>query len=124
VLVLLLASALTALVARVVREPGAPQRATLAAVIAAAAAPVWAGPLAEQSGGTEYVLAASPLTLLAALAGHDYLRDPWWYTHSALGALRFEYPTGGALVAAYLCASALLLAIAGFHRRISRSIAP
>jgi hypothetical protein len=112
-LVLLLAFALTALTSRIVREPGAPARVTLAVVLLAGAAPLWAGPLAEQvEPVARLVLVTSPLTLLATLAGHDYLRDPWFYAHSVFGALRVEPPSALVLGAGYAATSGLLLAAA------------
>ena len=63
----------------------------------AAAAPIWLGPVAERFAPTgalvDFIVAASPLTYLASLADHDYLRATWFYEHSALGSLRYDYPT-------------------------------
>jgi hypothetical protein len=63
----------------------------------ACAAPIWLGPIAEsfaeRTAVVNAIVAVSPLTYLAALADFDYLRATWFYEHSALGALRYEYPS-------------------------------
>jgi hypothetical protein len=63
----------------------------------AGAAPLWLGPIAEsfaeRTALVNAIVAVSPLTYLAALADFDYLRATWFYEHSALGALRYEYPS-------------------------------
>jgi len=67
------------------------------------------------------VVAASPLTFLSVLADYDYLRGHWFYTHSAMGSLRFAYPAGWQLGACYLGLGLSLLAgssfLAGRRRR-------
>jgi hypothetical protein len=69
--------------------------ATLGAL--AAAAPLWLGPIAERFAPTgvlvDAIVAVTPLTFLAVLVDHDYLRAAWFYEHSALGALRYDYPS-------------------------------
>jgi hypothetical protein len=73
--------------------------ATLLSTIGAlaAAAAVWLGPVAERLAPTgalvSFLVAVSPLTYLAVLADHDYLRATWFYEHSALGSLRYDYPS-------------------------------
>ncbi|RPI59365.1 MAG: hypothetical protein EHM50_09320 [Lysobacterales bacterium] len=63
----------------------------------AAAGPLWLGPIAEGFAPTgafvDAVVAGTPLTFLAVLVDHDYLRATWFYEHSALGALRYDYPS-------------------------------
>jgi hypothetical protein len=63
----------------------------------AAAGPLWFGPIAERFAPTgafvNAVVASTPLTFLAVLVDHDYLRATWFYEHSALGALRYDYPS-------------------------------
>jgi hypothetical protein len=72
--------------------------ATLLAALGAlaVAAPIWLGPIAERFAPTgafvDGVVAASPLSYLAVLADHDYLRATWFYEHTALGSLRYDYP--------------------------------
>ena len=60
-------------------------------------APLWLGPVAEsfaeRGALVNTIVALSPLSYLAALADFDYLRATWFYEHSALGALRYEYPS-------------------------------
>jgi hypothetical protein len=118
-LILGLATALHALALRCTRDPDSAARATLAVLGLAATAPLWAGPWAENASPivADAIIGMSPLSLVAVLANHDYLREPWWYTHSVFGALRFDYPAVGPLVAAYLGVSALLFAAAraSFH---------
>jgi hypothetical protein len=87
------------------------------ALLAAAAAPVWLGPWAEATGSAAVagaVVACSPLSYLAAMLDHDYLRGQWFYAHSPLGGLRFAYPDPLGASAACLALSALL---AGRSRR-------
>jgi len=118
-LILGFATALQALALRCTRDAGSAVRTTLAVLGLAAAAPLWAGPWAENTSPivADAIIGMSPLSLVAVLANHDYLREPWWYTHSVFGALRFDYPAVGPLVAAYLGVSALLFAAAraSFH---------
>ena len=59
------------------------------------AVPVWLGPLAEQSGHLpllpNLLVGVSPLSALAVSLDLDYLRSNWFYQHSVLGSLRYEY---------------------------------
>ena len=59
------------------------------------AAPVWLGPLAEQTGNypglTNWIIGASPLSALAVSLDIDYLWTGWFYKHSIVGSLRHEY---------------------------------
>lgn len=71
--------------------------AVLAALgVLAVAAPIWLGPIAERFAPTgmlvDGIVAVSPLSYLAVLADHDYLRATWFYEHSAIGSLRYDYP--------------------------------
>jgi len=58
--------------------------------------PLWLAPLAEAAAPDRTVanlaIALSPLTYLSAAADYDYLRTPWFYGHSAIGSLRYDYP--------------------------------
>jgi hypothetical protein len=78
------------------------------------AGPLWLAPAAERLGGSglfaDTVVAASPLTCLAVLADYDYLRGNWFYTHSVMGSLRFDYPAGWQLGASHLGLGLLMLA--------------
>ena len=72
-------------------------RAVLAtALTALGALPLWLGPVAAARGGESAVgglaLLCSPLVHLAAAADSDLLRIPWFYSHTVLGSMRFEYP--------------------------------
>lgn len=59
------------------------------------ALPIWLGPIAEAAGNpvwlTNLIVAASPLSALAVALDLDVLRTNWFYQHSALGSLRYEY---------------------------------
>jgi hypothetical protein len=113
------------LVARLVGDAGRARLAALAGLALAGTAPVWLGGVAEAAGGTavDVVVAASPLSYLAAAAGHDWLRDPWLYTHSPIGSLRFAYPALGPATVAWI---ALGLACVAAARRANptREVAP
>lgn len=93
-------------------SPGAACASGLALFAVAAAAPLWLGPWAELSGGADLVIAVSPLSYLAALAQYDYLRGQWFYVHSPLGSLRFDYPdpAAGSAACVVLAAACRVLA--------------
>jgi len=59
------------------------------------ALPIWLGPIAEAAGNpmwlTNWIVAASPLSAFAIALDLDVLRTNWFYQHSALGSLRYEY---------------------------------
>ena len=78
--------------------PNRAERARQFVVIGLAALfalPIWLGPLAETAGNpmllTNLIVAASPLSALAVALDLDVLRTNWFYQHSALGSLRYEY---------------------------------
>jgi hypothetical protein len=60
------------------------------------AVPVWLSPLAilvrDPWHVSDAIVALSPLSAFAAALEFDYLRTPWFYEHSVLGSLRYEYP--------------------------------
>lgn len=93
---------------------------TYAALALTASAPVWLGPATERLGAgpglVDAVVGVSPLSYLAAMAEYDYLRSSWFYAHSPIGSLRFEYP--GRLVGsmAYLSIGMLCLGLASRRR--------
>jgi hypothetical protein len=66
------------------------------------ATPVWLAPLAEQTGiwpgAPDLIIGISPLSALAASLDFDYLRSNWFYQHSVLGSLRYEYLSWSAYV--------------------------
>ncbi len=85
-----------------------------------AASPVWLGPWAEVTGHVQaanVVVAVSPLSYLAALAQYDYLRGQWFYAHSPLGSLRFDYPGVLAASMAWAALAALCRGLARFAAR-------
>ncbi len=78
--------------------PNRAERARQFVVIGLAALfglPIWLGPIAETAGNpmllTNLIVAASPLSALAVALDLDVLRTNWFYQHSALGSLRYEY---------------------------------
>jgi hypothetical protein len=77
-----------------------------------AAAPLWLGPLADlgarNGSAPTAIVAASPLVHIALAAGQDLLRTEWFYAHTSLGALQFEYPTLVTVAIAYLGGAAAL----------------
>lgn len=86
-----------------------------AALATVAAAPLWLGPAAELASANspqavDTAVAVSPLTHLAVASGNDLLRNQWFYQHSNLSGLRFDYPRLAPLMTAYgLLAAALLI---------------
>ncbi len=86
-----------------------------AALATLAAAPLWLGPAAELASANrpqavDAAVAVSPLTHLAVASGNDLLRNQWFYQHSNLSGLRFDYPRLAPLMIAYsLMAAALLI---------------
>jgi NADH:ubiquinone oxidoreductase subunit 6 (subunit J) len=97
---------------------------TLAVAALAATATLWLGPIAERFAATDglasAVVAASPLTYLAVLADFDYLRATWFYEHTALGSLRYEYPHEMTLTVVYASPLAAAAALRWLHRSKSR----
>jgi hypothetical protein len=78
--------------------PNRTERARQIVVIGLAslfALPIWLGPIAEAAGNpmwlTNLIVAASPLSALAVALDLDVLRTNWFYQHSVLGSLRYEY---------------------------------
>jgi hypothetical protein len=81
-------------------------------------APLWLGPLAgrlAQQAFTDLVLALSPLSYLAGLIEYDLFRGAWFYAHTPLGGLRYEYPDG-TLMTLFYCGMAALLLLVGHIR--------
>lgn len=90
---------------------------TAAALWLLAATPLWLGPLADLQSrasptAAEAIVAASPLVHLGLAAGQDVLRTQWFYAHSSLGGLQFDYPSLGAVALAYVCIATLLALVA------------
>jgi len=69
-------------------------------------APLWLGPAAEliarrQAWLIDAAIGVSPLTHLAVASGNDLLRNPWFYQHANLAALRFSYPGPSSIILFY-----------------------
>jgi hypothetical protein len=86
-----------------------------------AAAPLWLGPAAELASverprALEAAVAVSPLTHLALASGNDLLRNQWFYQHSNLAGLRFDYPPLAPVFAVYTALSFALVLVPGMAR--------
>jgi hypothetical protein len=87
-----------------------------AALATLAAAPLWLGPAAELASAgrpqaVDAAVAVSPLTHLAVATGNDLLRNQWFYQHSNLAGLRFDYPRLAPVMTAYCLLAAVLLLV-------------
>ncbi len=92
----------------------------LAAGLALAAAPLWlAGPIDRGAPLANALIAVNPLTALSLPAGLDYPRADWIYRRSPLGSLRYDYPSAGSLILAYLALGGGALALAGLVQDIA-----
>jgi len=81
-------------------------------------APVWLGPLVEQTGNTpgltNLIVGVSPLSALAVSLDVDYLRTSWFYKNSVLGSLRYDYLSWTGYVLIYMTfISSLIIGTAG-----------
>jgi hypothetical protein len=138
-LVLLVAHAATALLesgglgrsggARTSREMAG--RAVVMALAAFGSLPLWLGPAAEtlssrHGWAIDALLDLSPVVHLAMASGNDLLRNQWFYQHSNIASLQFEYPglVGVAWSYALLLAVLGLLAMMFWHRRLPVRIDP
>ena len=98
---------------------------TVALVLATVGAlPLWLGPTAEllsqqHEGLLDAAVGLSPLTHLAVASGNDLLRNEWFYQHSNLATLPFQYPSASTPAAAYAGALALL-ALSAWLLRLRR----
>ena len=90
-------TAMTSLLGRCLQPRPVAAWIVLLAVGLLASATIWSGPLVDSlSPGQptiDAIVASSPLTYLASLAGWDYLRDDWFYRHTPFGGLRYDYPS-------------------------------
>jgi len=81
------------------------------------AAPVWLGPIAEAAGNppglTNLIAGISPLSAFAVALDADILRTNWFYTHSALGSLRYEYFAWSTYLAVLVGLSVVILVAPG-----------
>ncbi len=93
----------------------------ITAMLALIAAPVWLGPVAELTGNTStltnLIVAVSPLSAFATALELDVLRTTWFYQHSALGSLRYEYLSWPMYLLILLAANLVLIFTTGdrFH---------
>jgi hypothetical protein len=86
-----------------------------------AAAPLWLGPTAELASAErpyalQAVVAVSPLTHVAVASGNDLLRNQWFYQHSNLAGLRFDYPRLAPVIATYAALGFALVLIPAVAR--------
>ena len=108
-------------------------RLTLTAALALLAlAPIWVAPISAAASG-EHALArlsllVNPMSALAVACRCDFLRSPWFYARSSIGASQYHYPTfAGVLPTCVLLVAALsiLTLRAGVARfRKTRSLPP
>lgn len=94
-----------------------------------AAAPLWLGPLADLTSRhgpafAEATVAMSPLVHVALAAGQDLLRTEWFYAHSSLGSLQFDYPSLTTIAAGYVVVMAALALCAYVLSRRAPATAP
>jgi hypothetical protein len=101
-----------------------------AMLVITGAAPLWLGPAAELAAverprALAAVVAMSPLTHLAIAGGNDLLRNQWFYQHSNLSGLRFDYPRLMPVLAGYAAVSLALVGVPAMARsrrtRVSNS---
>ena len=104
-----------ALVAVLVRDRLAAATLLTALGMLAVAAPIWLGPIAERFAPTgvfvDALVAVSPLSYLAVLADHVYLRATWFYEYTALGSLRYDYPAAASQSVIYALPFAAVAAL-------------
>lgn len=100
-----------------------------AALATLGAAPLWLGPATELASAVrpqavDAAVAVSPLTHLAVATGNDLLRNQWFYQHSNLAGLRFDYPGLAPVMSAYglLAAALLLVPVVRGSRRAATTI--
>ena len=85
--------------------------------------PLWLGPAAELLASrlpwiVDAALGLSPLTHLAVASDNDLLRNPWFYQHANLAALRFSYPSLTGIILSYSTVVLLLALISLAPRRL------
>lgn len=93
-------------------------------LILTAAGPLWLGPVVEAGADSatrgDVVVALSPLSYLAVMAGDDYLRSAWFYRRTPLGVLPYQYPTATAFSSAYLLLASACLGVRRYWLRKQR----
>jgi hypothetical protein len=103
-------------------------RVAVTAVYAAlSAAPLWLGPAAQllgsQSGWPTRIVALSPAAHLASAIECDLLRTTWFYAHTPIGGLRFDYPQFSAILLSYTAVTVLLAVCFELAARRPRAMA-
>jgi hypothetical protein len=108
--------------------PGSAVAWTLALVLIIGAAPVWLLPLQGStdldSWALDILVTVNPLTHIAVLTGTDWPRSDWFYRHSALGSLRYAYPSPFAVVTWYLLVPIAWLGVRRANRTAGRQGTP
>lgn len=93
-------------------DPGKVRLGLTATFVMLSFAPIWLGPLAQslgsQSGWPAAIVVWSPASHLASAVHCDYLRVVWFYTHTPIGGLRFDYPPPWTIIATYSAVAGLL----------------
>ncbi len=123
-LFLLLVATLAVVLART-RHQAAARQIVLSITVALMLTPLWLGPLAEVSGNlpllSNAIVGVSPFSAIATTLDFDYLRSRWFYQHSVLGSLRYEYFawSGYALTLIAVVAGCSLSAADGKFTRIA-----
>ena len=86
------------------------------------AAPLYLGVVAEAAPGNtpivNAIVAASPVSYVAAIVDYDYLHSSWFYRNTPFGGLRFDYPTAGKMTFFYLIITLLLVGANLLHNRL------
>ena len=85
------------------------------------AAPLYLSVVAEATSHqrlVDSIIAASPVSYLAAIADYDYLRSNWFYQHMPFGGLRFNYPSPSVMTFCYIV---ITLVLTGATFLINRS---
>lgn len=125
-----LAAALEAIVPSLTLRPGADFGLSgplvALALVLFGALPVLLGPAAELMSAAhpwtvDALLAVSPLAHLAVAGGNDLLRNQWFYQHSNLAALQYDYPRIASFTAFYTAIGATLLLVPRAARGRGRS---
>lgn len=88
---------------------------TIMILFSLTAAPLYLGWLAEYYSQRHWLVNTiantSPVSHLAAALDVDYLRSTWFYGHSRLGSLRFDYPAPAVNAAGYALTAVVLQAL-------------
>lgn len=114
-IVCVLLGALTLFLNRLVKLPASiAHRVVLSTLLLTGTAPLWLSPLAGVLASqvfTDLVIALSPVGYLTSLIDYDALRSAWFYTHTPLGGLRYDYPNPVFFTMLYCGLAVLMLSI-------------